>query len=148
MANLTKAKVLRFESGIEPIFNTLPIKASTKIFQGSALTSAVGFVEPGLAAATAFAGFAEEDVDNSAGTAGAKSVRVRSRGAVQLAVTGVVAASVLGAVVYLGADDQTFTLTDSTGVAVGKLRRYISDGVAMVYFEGSDIRLGIAATEV
>lgn len=149
MVALAKAKVLNFEAGVEPIMNTLPVATNTTIWQGGALTKATGGAQvvPGVATHVEFAGFAEEDVQNNPGAAGAKSVRVRSKGIVRLAVTGVVATSAIGAPVYI-TDDNTFTLTDSTGACMGKLHRYISDGVAMVYFESSGLRIGIAATEV
>lgn len=146
MAALTKGKVLHFEAGVEPVFNDLPVEAATQIWQGAALTWVSGYVRPGVSTHVVFAGFAEEDMLNS-GAAGAKTVRTRSRGVVKLAVTGVVATTALGTPVYV-TDDQTFTLTDSTGAAMGKVHRYLSDGNAMVYFEGSGLRFGIAATEV
>ena len=101
---------------------------------------AAGRARP-LVAGDPFLGFAEKQVDNSGGAAGAVTVRVKSRGRVELPVTGAVLASNDGALVYASADD-TFTQTAGGNTRIGVVSRYISDGLAVVYFDAVNVKLG------
>ncbi|MBV2206655.1 MAG: hypothetical protein KUL87_14635 [Pseudomonas sp.] len=117
----------------------LPVVASDIIYEGAAVgENGSGYFRP-LVAADAFAGFAERQADNSAGAAGAVSVRVKTRGRVILSVAGVTAVTDEGSTVY-ASDDDTFTLTSTSNSAIGKIVRYISGTTVEVYFEASSFR--------
>lgn len=117
----------------------LPVIAADIIYEGAAVgENGSGYFRP-LVAADPFAGFAQSTVDNSAGAAGEKNVRVRTRGRVILSVTGVTAVTDEGATVY-ASDDDTFTLTSTSNTAIGKVVRYISGTTVEVYFEASSFR--------
>lgn len=134
---LSADKPRKFDSGVDPMFNDLPVQASTTVYSGGALShDSNGDVGP-LAASETFVGFAEQQLANT--TAGAKSVRVRQKGIIQLTVTGVDDANDIGATVY-ATDDNTFTLTASGGVSVGKVVRWIVSTTCEVYFEGAQVR--------
>ena len=108
--------------------------ASDIIYQGAAVgDNGSGYARP-LVAGDPFLGFAEAQVDNSTGAAGAKNVRVRRRGRVQLSI-GSLAITDVGKPVY-ASDDDTFTLTQSTNTCVGTVIRFISTGVGIVEFGG------------
>lgn len=128
-----------YESGADPVFNDLPAVASDIIYEGSAVgDNASGAARP-LVAADPFMGFAYKRCDNSGGAAGAKNVRVRSKGIVQLAVTGVTGVGDHGETVY-ASEDTTFTLTSTSNTAIGKVHRWISSTSCMVAFEGVSLR--------
>ena len=81
-----------------------------------------------------FLGVAYETVDNSAGAAGALSLRVEKQGSYVFPIAGAVQTQI-GAIVY-ASDDQTLTAASSTSVvAVGKIREIIDSG---------DVRIAIA----
>jgi hypothetical protein len=115
--------------------NTLPVKASTKIYEGAAVGDDASGYARGLVAGDEFRGFCIKQADNSAtATDGYINVQVRSSGKAQLAVTSLVITSV-GAQVF-ASDDATFTL-DSNGGAnsyIGTVYRYVSAGVGIVSF--------------
>jgi predicted RecA/RadA family phage recombinase len=67
-------------------------------------------------------------------TAGNK-VRFKSRGFIEMPVTGASAASV-GAIVYASADD-TLTVTASTNVPVGYVHRHVSSTTCIVEFRST-----------
>ena len=117
----------------------LPVIASDIIYEGAAVgENASGYFRP-LVAGDAFAGFAQSPADNSAGAAGAINVRVKSRGRIVLAVTGVTAVTDEGSTVY-AADDDSFTLTVGSNSPIGKVVRYISGTSVEVYFEAASFR--------
>lgn len=110
-----------------------PVIASDIVYQGAAVgDNGSGYARP-LQAGDPFLGFAEKQVDNSAGSAGDKNVRCVRRGRVQLSVASVAITDV-GADVY-ASDDNTFVLTQSTNTRVGTVARFISSGVAIVEFD-------------
>ena len=115
-------------------FEQYPVIASDIIYEGAAvgLVKATGHARP-LTSADRFAGFATEICDNSAGSAAAKNVLTRVRGAVQLAVTGVTITDV-GQPVY-AADDNAFQMSPVGGWFVGFVRRFVSSGVAIVAYD-------------
>lgn len=106
--------------------------ATDIIYEGSAvgLSSASG--RP-LVAGDIFLGFAETTVDNSAGAAGAKRIRLRVRGQVVLPVTSV-ANTDIGKAVY-ASDDNAFVLTRGSNSYIGRVARFVSSGVAVVAFD-------------
>ena len=119
--------------------NDLAMIAADIIFEGAAvgIVKASGHARP-LAAGDAFAGFAIEKQDNTLGVAGDKNIRVMRRGAVQLAVSGVVITDA-GQPVY-ATDDDTFTLIPTGAVFVGFVKRWVSAGIAVVEFDASNFK--------
>lgn len=114
--------------------NALPVKASSKIYEGSAVgvDAASGYARA-LAAGDIFSGFAETQADNSAGSNGDINVRVRMKGEVVLSITSLAVTDV-NKPVY-ASDDGTFTLTQSTNSYVGKVVRFIATGSGVIGFE-------------
>lgn len=116
--------------------NSLPVKASTKVYEGAAvgIDAASGYAR-GLNAGDAFKGFAERTADNSAGSNGDVRVRVLTKGIAKLAITNAAITDV-DKPVY-ASDDGTFTLTASTNSYVGKIVRWQATGVVLVAFDAS-----------
>lgn len=108
-----------------------PVAAATKIFAGSLYClDASGNAVPGSTATTLIArGRAEEQVDNSAGAAGALTIKGR-RGIFQFANDGTVTRTDITKTAYI-VDDQTVANTDGTGTrsAAGEIVDVDSDGV-------------------
>lgn len=134
---LTKATPLRYEAGGE-IDGSYPVLTNTNIFEGMAVSlDANGLAKAAAATDPFFAGFALEDCLNNPGASGAKQVRVRKQGRVQLAVAAVAATS-HGAAVYAGPDD-AFDLVATSRLGIGRVDRFISSGVAIVAFNASSL---------
>lgn len=112
-----------------------PVIASDIIYEGAAVgENGAGYSRP-LQAGDPFQGFCLEMADNSAGSAGDIRVRVRTRGRVQLAISGLAITGNDRAPVY-ASDDNTFTLTrGTTNSFVGTVSRWVSTGVAIVEFD-------------
>lgn len=112
-----------------------PIIAAQTIFEGCAVgvNPATGFARK-LVALDAFAGFAYETADNAAGSAGDKTVRVKSKGKVTLSIAGLTITSNAHPPVY-ASDDDTFTLTSTGNTKIGWVSRWVSTGVAVVEFD-------------
>lgn len=133
MTTLAQNAVREYEGGIEHQ-NDLPVIASDIIYEGAAVgENGSGYFRP-LVAGDNFAGFAIAKADNSSGAAGAKKVWLKTKGRIQLSVTGVTAVTDEGSMVY-ASDDNTFTLTSSGNSAIGKIVRYISGTTVIVVFE-------------
>jgi hypothetical protein len=115
-------------------FEQYPVIASDILYQGAAvgIVPASGHARP-LAAGDRFAGFCDYQADNAAGAAAAINVRVRSRGAVKLTVTGVTITD-KGQPVY-ATDDDTFSLSPVGGVFVGFVAQYVTTNTAVVEFD-------------
>jgi len=128
-ANLPRA----YEGGDR---NELPMIATDIIYEGAAVgvATATGYARP-IVSTDVFAGFAEATADNSAGVAGAVNVRVICKGEIELPVTGAVITS-FRAPVY-AADDNSFTMTASTNVFIGYVKRFVSAGRAVVAFDAT-----------
>lgn len=136
MATLAADKARNFELGD---LQDLPMIASDIIYEGAAVgDNGSGLARP-LVAADPFLGFAERTADNSAGAASALRVRVRTRGQVQLAVTGAASAADVSETVY-ASDDDTFTLTAGSNTAIGKVSRWVSGTTCIVAFEAAYLR--------
>lgn len=112
------------ETGI----NSLPVKATSVIYKGSAVGMTAGYARA-LVAADPFAGFALESITGGA-TDGAVRVHLQSTGLVTLSVTSV-AVTDIGANVY-ASDDGTFVLGASGNTLIGTVHRFVSSGVAVV----------------
>jgi hypothetical protein len=120
-------KIRRYELGD---INELKVKGATKIEEGDAVgVTSAGYARP-LTIADKFAGFAESTVDNTAGSDGDLSVRVRKKFCVQLSVTSA-AITDFGAGVYASGPN-TFVLTEESGPFIGTIIRFVSSGVAVV----------------
>lgn len=143
MTTLAANSVRDFEAGFEELQNDLPIIASDTIFEGAAVgENGVGYMRP-LVAGDPFVGFAVRQCANEApGAAGDKKVRLRSQGVVRLTVAGVTSIAVGqdGTDVY-ASDDDTFTLTASGNSKIGRLYRFVSSGIAFVYFQATSLQV-------
>jgi len=134
MATLAADKVRVYErQGDEPVFNDIPAIATDIMYAGSAIGITSGTARP-CTTADEWAGFCVEQCDNSAGAASAKNVKVRSSGYVALSIIGVTANTHINDTVYL-TDDDTFTLTASGGLAIGKIFRWEGGAIGVVKFE-------------
>jgi hypothetical protein len=124
------------------IYNDVPAIATDIIYEGAAVGESVstGTARP-LVGGDTFLGFAVRQCDNSAGAAAAKKVRLLTTGQVYLPITGVDNINDVGDTVY-AIDDDTFTLTSSTGhTAIGKLTSYDgTSGYGTVRFEAAGFR--------
>lgn len=123
--------------------NSVPVKGSAKIYEGSAVGLTSGYARA-LTAGDDFVGFAERQADNSAdSTDGAINCRVISKGLIKLTITGVAVTDV-GLPVYASADG-TFTLTQSTNSYIGNVYRYVTTDTAIVAFIAKTTNDGPAA---
>lgn len=102
--------------------------AAAKIFKNALVkVNAAGYAAPAAGeVGSQFAGIAYEAVDNSAGSAGDKFIRVEQSGVWELPGSGFAQANV-GDTVY-AADDDTVTVTQGTGSkqVVGIIVKFIS----------------------
>lgn len=121
-----------------------PVIASDIIYQGAAVgENGSGYARP-LVAADPFLGFADHTVDNSAGAAGAKTVRVLTRGVIQLPITSIAITANDRPAVY-ASDDNTFTLTATSNSLIGYVRRWVATGVALVEFDALAVKAALQA---
>lgn len=131
MTTLTDNAQRSFEIGD---LNDLPTIASEIIYDWAAIgiVKATGHTRP-LVAGDQFAGFATEGKhDNSAGAAAAINAKMYRKGFVQLPISGAVITDV-GQFVY-ASDDDTFIFTAPSNSLIGKIKRFVSSGVAIVEF--------------
>ena len=139
MATLAKDKARSYElTGGHPDYNEIPAIATDIIYAGAAVgeLTTTGTGRP-LVGGDGFMGFCVEQCDNSAGAAGAKLIKVLNSGVVWLTITGVDNINDYDIPVY-ASDDDTFTTTETGGIAIGKLNRYDSDTAkGLVYFEST-----------
>jgi hypothetical protein len=143
MATLAVDKPRVFENtGGHPHYNEFPVIATDIIYAGAAVgeSSSAGTARP-LVAGDTFMGFAVENVDNSAGAAAAKNVKVLEKGLVWLTVTNGDNIDDLGVTVY-ASDDDTFTTASTSNSTVGKIVRYDSTRTnkCLVAFESAYLR--------
>ncbi|MFA5321999.1 MAG: hypothetical protein WC373_04940 [Smithella sp.] len=111
--------------------NALPVKASTKIYEGAMVGISAGYAR-GLVAGDPFHGHAIRQADNSASTTdGAININVLS-GIYELQVTLVsVAVADVGKAVY-ASDDSTYTLTKGQNTRVGRIVSYVTTNTCIV----------------
>jgi len=119
--------------------NEFPVIAADIIYEGAAVGTVIasGHARP-LTSVDEFVGFAEQKVDNSAGAAAAKNVRVVTKGTVKLSISGAVITDV-GLPVY-ATDDDTFVFLPTGGVFVGFARRFYSSGIMEVEFDAINFK--------
>jgi len=112
-----------YKVGVEIAF---PVAAATTIYGGAMVcVDANGYAVPAAdTAGLKFVGVARENVDNSGGANGDKSVIVRRKGVFRFKATSITQAMV-GDTMY-AVDDETFDETVTNSVAVGKLVEYVS----------------------
>ena len=121
-----------------------PAIAADIIYEGAAVgENASGYSRP-LVAGDVFQGFAVENCDNSAGSAGDKRVMVRTRGRIVLPIAALAITANDRPAVY-ASDDDTFTLTASTNSLIGYVSRWVSTGVAVVEFDAALVRAALQA---
>lgn len=123
-----------YEVNLDPDFDEAPAVATDIIYEGAAVgDNASGYARP-LVAGDAFWGFAHTRCDNSTGAAGAKRVKLRQRGNIQLTVVGASAVTDKDNAVY-ASDDNTFTLSSTGNTQIGKVKRWVSGTTCVVAFE-------------
>ncbi|MEM9111327.1 MAG: hypothetical protein AAGC72_15035 [Planctomycetota bacterium] len=106
--------------------NVLPVQASSTVYAGSALSfDTGGEVGPLSASEAGFAGFGMSKSDNSSGSAGDIGARVLTEGEIELVIAGLDDNNDLNDLVY-ATDDDTFTLTASGGVPIGRVSQIVS----------------------
>lgn len=121
-----------------------PVIAADIIYEGAAVgENAAGYSRP-LVAADVFQGFALEDADNAAGSAGDKRVKVRARGRIVLDIAALAITANDRPAVY-ASDDNTFTLTALGNSLIGYVSRWVSTGVAVVEFDAALVRAALQA---
>lgn len=105
---------------VDQELRSYPVLAAVHIFKGAFVgrDAVTGMVRP-LVAGDAFEGIAYEEIDNSAGQDGDRSVRVFTLGDFKIALAGA-AATDRGATVY-ASDDATATLSSVGNSAIGRL---------------------------
>lgn len=113
--------------------NDLPVKATSVIYEGSAVGITSGYARA-LVAGDIFVGFAQAKVTGGAAD-GDTRVNARIRGLIKLTITSI-AVTDIGKPVYASADG-TFTLTQSTNSRIGTVHRYVTTDTCIVSFEGS-----------
>jgi hypothetical protein len=112
--------------------NSVPVKASVKIYEGSAVGMTSGYARA-LAAGDDFAGFAERQADNSAvAVDGNIRCRVITKGLIRVTLASI-AVTDIGKQVY-ASDDGTFTLTQGSNSFIGTVYRYVTTDTCIVAF--------------
>lgn len=137
MSTLAADTTRFFESNHDDMLNEVPIIAADTVYAHAAVgeSASTGTGRP-LVAADNFLGFAIEKCANETGAASAKNIKVRTRGTVRLAVTGVSSTANVGDDVY-ASDDDTFTTTATGNSWIGKVLRWETSTTCLVYFQGT-----------
>lgn len=115
--------------------NQLPVMGGQIIYEGSAVGAHPSGYIKRLESGHTFVGFAEEHVDNSTGLDGAKTVRVKKRGAVFLNIPFVTLADINKPIFFNGEDDSfTFDGNAYYYVFVGRISRVEANGMVLIEF--------------
>jgi hypothetical protein len=125
-------KTLQMGEGVLPKLLSIPVKASTKCYQGGIAVLDAGYAAPGRTAASLIAaGVFEQIADNTSGGTGAINAQVRSGVFKFLNSTSgdLIAQANVGADCYI-VDDQTVALTSNSSARsrAGKVIQVDSDG--------------------
>lgn len=125
----------------DEVHEDLPVLADTLVEEGDCVSdpSGNGYVQPLDIADTNFAGIALREADNEGGASGDKTVRVRQRGHISIAVVGAAGVGDRGATVY-ATGPNAFSLTAGANTAIGKVERYVSGTTCIVAFEADSAR--------
>jgi hypothetical protein len=120
---LTADRKTDYREGVELEY---AVATNVKIFAGSIVcANASGYAAPGADTASfKFLGIARENVDNTGGANGAKTVRVYRKYVHRLKASGMTIADI-GAAVNVS-DDETVAKTTTNSVACGKIAEFIS----------------------
>lgn len=135
MTQLTAATARDY---IQGDVDDLKVKASSAIYEGSALGITSGYVRQ-LAAGDKFAGFALCDVASQTSDGDAR-VRARTKGKIVLTISSV-AVTDIGKPVY-ATDGNAFTLTASTNAHIGRVVDVFATNKAVVDFDAHRAGLG------
>jgi hypothetical protein len=121
--------------------NSLPVKASTTIPEGAAVSIASGLARNFNVSDTTdgFGGFAVKRADNGTGSDSDIRVEVKTRGYVKLSVAGVSGVGNVTDAVY-ASDNDTFTTASTSNVQIGKVDQWIVGAWCWVYFEALAVR--------
>lgn len=145
MANLTQPLALKGKYNEKKI-KSIPM-AAVKIFRGAIVVlSTAGYVnKPTNTAGERMIGVALETVDNSAGSAGDKEIRVATDGLWNFAKTGTVTQANAGQNVY-ASDDQTITPTPNNNL-VGKVSHVesVGDSISTIWYDISQAAQSMSA---
>lgn len=132
MSDLTVKRDVRRQPG--EVFS-LEVEESTKILEGALVSAnAAGYaVNAADIANTFFIGVADETCDNSAGADGAKKVKIRCGGIIDVAVSDTISQANIMDPVYV-VDNQTVGLaaTTTNDVPVGRIVKFVSANKARV----------------
>lgn len=121
-----------------------PVVADDIIYQGAAVgENGSGYARP-LVAADPFLGFAVAKADNTGGSAGDKTVVVKEKGYIKLAISGLAITANDRPAVY-ASDDDTFTLTATSNSLIGYVSRWVSTGIAVVEFDAALVKAALQA---
>jgi len=120
---------------VDQELRSFSVAESAHIFKGAiaGFERTTGLVRP-LVAGDLFAGIAYEECDNSAGEAGAQSVRLYTQGDFILPVSGI-SATAVGSPAYAADDTSLSVLASAGGSSVGKIITYLADSTAIVRIE-------------
>lgn len=139
MATLTADTPRAYEIGDRDEY---PVIAADIIYEGAAVgENANGYARP-LVAGDVFLGFCEKQVDNSTGAAGAKTVRVKTKGKLEAVISALAITANDRPAVYMS-DDNTFTLTATSNSMIGYVSRWVSTGVGIVEFDAALVRAAL-----
>ena len=127
MATLTAASPRTFSSSE---YMSYGVVASDVIYQGAVVGLSSGYARP-LQAGDTYLGVAMDTVDNSAGSAGDKNVKVSTTVPFAMAVAGVSDVTSLTLPVY-ASDDDTLTLTEGSNSLVGIVIGYVSGSTCVI----------------
>ncbi len=131
MTALTTDEIRTYETPNDS--NTIPVLTAKKIFLGSLVAKTdAGYGQP-LTAGDIAVGFAKDNIDNTNGKSGEKTVALKAKGKVSLYISGITAADI-GSKVY-ASDENTFTLTVTSNSYVGKLIRIEKTNYGIVAFD-------------
>lgn len=112
-----------------------PAVATDIIYEGAAVgENAAGYARP-LVALDPFLGFCVENCDNSAGAAGDRLVKVKTRGKAVLDVVGASAITANDRPPVYAVDDNSFTLTATGNTKIGYVQRWVSGTQCVVEFD-------------
>jgi len=139
MAQLAAQKPRIYGTGFRAYKGSASVKASVKVFEGSALGDDAAGAARQLVAGDPFLGFAFRDQDNSAGAVGDKKVDLIERGEIEIPVTGATGIADVGDTVY-ASDGDTFTKVATSNSSIGKIKRYVSGTTCVVEFEAVQVR--------
>lgn len=123
MTALSSDRQTSYREGVELEFK---VATNVKIYAGSLVClNTSGYAAPGADTASfKFLGVAVEQVDNTGGQNGDKTVRVRRKGTFRFAASGM-AVTDIGTAVNVS-DDQTVAKTTTNSVACGKIAEFVS----------------------